>query len=151
MSTGTTGREPLLMGMFTGLERAGRDPEPTPTSTASSSSNDNGTLKKISNVNLILCFEGSFNMKLLYTSTHVIGKLCNTILLAMSLNMLNQIHILTTHLDKIHLNIIIPLPSSSSKFLPSKRFPYQNPTYCDIFAQTKNCSARETAVASEWL
>jgi hypothetical protein len=47
MSTGTTGRDPLLMGMFTGLERAGRDPEFTPTSTASSSSNDSGTLKKI--------------------------------------------------------------------------------------------------------
>jgi hypothetical protein len=65
MSTGTKGREPLLMGMFTGLERAGRDPEPTPTSTASSSSNDNGTLKNISNVNHILYFEGRFNMKLI--------------------------------------------------------------------------------------
>jgi hypothetical protein len=63
------------MGMFTGLERAGRDPEPTPTSTASSSSNDNGTLKKLSNFNHILCSVGSFNMTLLYTS---IGKQPNT-------------------------------------------------------------------------
>lgn len=39
------GREPLLMGMLTGLERAGRAPEPTPTSTASSSSNEGGVLK----------------------------------------------------------------------------------------------------------
>jgi hypothetical protein len=45
MRTGTMGREPLLMGMLTGLERAGRDPEPTPTSTASNSSNDSGALK----------------------------------------------------------------------------------------------------------
>ena len=45
MRTGTMGREPLLMGMLTGLERAGRAPEPTPTSTASNSSNDSGVLK----------------------------------------------------------------------------------------------------------
>lgn len=39
------GREPLPMGILTGLERAGRAPETTPTSTASNSSNDGGVLK----------------------------------------------------------------------------------------------------------
>jgi hypothetical protein len=58
------------MGMLTGLERAGRDPEPTPTSTASNSSSDSGPLKKTSNVTDNPCLEVSFNFKPLYTSTN---------------------------------------------------------------------------------
>lgn len=46
--TGTAERPPPGIGIFTGLERAGRLQElPTPTSTASRSDNDKGPLRSI--------------------------------------------------------------------------------------------------------
>ena len=45
------------------------------------------------------------------------------------LGQLNPVHIPTSHLLEIHLNIILPSTPGSPKWSPSPMFPHQNPVY----------------------
>ena len=51
---------------------------------------------------------------------------------------LDPIHTPTSHFLKIHLNIIIPSTSGSSKWSLSFRFPHQNPVYTSPLPHTRH-------------
>jgi len=54
-----------------------------------------------------------------------------------TLNQLDPVHAPTFYLLKIHLNIILPSTSRSSKWPLSFRFPYQNPVYASPLTHTR--------------
>jgi hypothetical protein len=51
------------------------------------------------------------------------------------LSQLSPVHTLTSHLLKIHLNIILPSKPASPQWSLSLRFPHQNPVHASPFSQ----------------
>ena len=56
------------------------------------------------------------------------------------LSQLDPVHIPTTHLLKIHLNIILPSTPGSPQWSLSLRFPHQNPVYASPLPHTRYVS-----------
>jgi len=52
------------------------------------------------------------------------------------LSQLDPVHTPTSHVPKIHLNIILPSTPGSPKRSPSLRFPHQNPVYASLLPHT---------------
>ena len=53
------------------------------------------------------------------------------------LSQLDPVHTLTSHFQKIHLDIILPSTSGSPKWSLSLRFPHQNPIYLSLLICAK--------------